>query len=43
MNELSPHHAGLRPGPTAVLAGFLAGLRLEEVDAFARNAANNNE
>ena len=39
MNELSPHHAHLHSGPTAVLAGFLAGLRLDEVDDFARNAA----
>ena len=43
MNEISAHQvAGAsvsRPGPTADLAGFLAGLRLNGVDDFARNAA----
>lgn len=43
MNEIGIHApssaTASHPGPTAVLAGFLAGLRLEEVDDFARNAA----
>ena len=41
MNDIAPHHAEIasKPGPTAALAGFLAGLTLEAVDDFARHAA----
>ncbi len=40
MNEISVHQpVASGAGPTAVLAGFLAGLRLEDVDDFALHAA----
>ena len=39
MNELAMHPVLRQPGPTADLAVFLAALRLEAVDDFARHAA----
>ena len=39
MNDIAPHQAVTTPGPTADLAGFLAALRLDQIDAFARHAA----
>ncbi len=39
MNDIAAHPAVTRPGPTADLAGFLAALRLDAVDDFARHAA----
>ncbi len=39
MNELALHPVLSKPGPTADLAGFLATLRLNQVDDFARHAA----
>ncbi len=39
MNEIGGHLRVAVPGPTAALAGFLAALKLEAVDDFARHAA----
>jgi len=39
MNDIAPLHVVSKPGPTSDLAGFLAGLRGSQVDAFARHAA----
>ncbi len=39
MNDIAAHHSVTRPGPTADLAGFLAGLGLDRIDDFARHAA----
>ena len=39
MNDLASHTTTTKPGPTADLAVFLAGLTLDAVDPFARHAA----